>query len=145
MPNNVHCSYTQSPPWSSVFVDFNKLQWHWHTHLSRPSFLLRVKLHSAFTLLPLLCRHIERDGVSNHQAYECLFNRLFRCRSMKTSNLRVTGLLDGNSPVTGGFPSQRSSNAENVPIWWRHHGTTRAFIRTSRRAPCVIGCVHGHI
>ena len=22
----------------------------------------------------------------------------------------------------GGFPSQRSSNAENVSIWWRHHG-----------------------
>ena len=26
--------------------------------------------------------------------------------------LRVTGLCDGNSPVTGGFPSQRASNAE---------------------------------
>ena len=23
--------------------------------------------------------------------------------------------------VTGGFPSQRTSNAENVSIWWRHH------------------------
>ena len=28
----------------------------------------------------------------------------------------------GGSPlVTGGFPSQRASNAENVSIWWRHH------------------------
>ena len=25
-----------------------------------------------------------------------------------------------NSPVTGEFPAQRSSNAENVSIWWRH-------------------------
>ena len=24
-------------------------------------------------------------------------------------------------PVTGGFPSQRASNAENVSIWWHHH------------------------
>ena len=24
--------------------------------------------------------------------------------------------------VTGGFPSQRASKAENVSIWWRHHG-----------------------
>ena len=24
-------------------------------------------------------------------------------------------------PVTGGFPSQRASNAENVFIWWSHH------------------------
>ena len=31
------------------------------------------------------------------------------------------GLYEGNSPVTGEFPSQRASNAENVSIWWRHH------------------------
>ena len=34
---------------------------------------------------------------------------------------RVTGLCAGNSPVTGEFPAQRASNAENVSIWWRHH------------------------
>ena len=27
----------------------------------------------------------------------------------------------GNSPVTGEFPAQRASDAENVSIWWRHH------------------------
>ena len=26
----------------------------------------------------------------------------------------------GNSPVTGEFPTQRASNAENVSIWWCH-------------------------
>ena len=31
------------------------------------------------------------------------------------------GLCEGNSPVTGEFPSQRASKAENVSIWWRHH------------------------
>ena len=46
---------------------------------------------------------------------------VFRRRSKKTSNLRVTGLCVGNSPVTGEFPAQRASNAENVSIWWRHH------------------------
>ena len=30
-------------------------------------------------------------------------------------------LLRGDPPVTGGFPSQRASDAENVSIWWRHH------------------------
>ena len=24
-------------------------------------------------------------------------------------------------PVTGEFPAQKSSKAENVSIWWRHH------------------------
>ena len=66
-------------------------------------------------------RHNERNGVSNHQPHDCLPNRLFRCRSKKTSNLRVTGLCAGNSPVTGEFPAQGASNAENVSIWWRHH------------------------
>ena len=40
-------------------------------------------------------RHNERDGVSNHQPHDCLLNRLFRCRSKKTSKLRVTGLCGG--------------------------------------------------
>ena len=36
--------------------------------------------------------------------------------------LCVTGLCAGNSPVTGEFPAQKVRNAENVSIWWRHHG-----------------------
>ena len=72
---------------------------------------------------PLQWRHNEHDGVSNHQPYDCLLNHLFRRRSKKTSNLRATGLCEGNSPLTGEFPSQRASNTENVSIWWRHHDT----------------------
>ena len=36
-------------------------------------------------------RHNECDGVSNHQRFDGLLNRLFRRRSKKTSKLRVTG------------------------------------------------------
>ena len=32
----------------------------------------------------------------------------------KHQKLRVTGLYEGNSPVTGEFPAQMASNAENV-------------------------------
>ena len=56
------------------------------------------------------------DGVSNHQPHHCLLNRLFRRRSKKTSKLHVTGLCVENSPVTGEFPAQMVSNAENVSI-----------------------------
>ena len=63
------------------------------------------------------------DGVSDHQPHDCLLNRSFRYRSKKTSKLRVTGLCEGNSPVTCEFPTQRASNAGNVSIWWRHHYT----------------------
>ena len=67
-------------------------------------------------------RHNERGDDSNHRCLACLLNRLFRRESKKTSKLCVTGLCEGNPPVSGGFPSQRASNAENVSIWWRHHG-----------------------
>ena len=48
--------------------------------------------------LTLHWRHNDHDGVSNHQPHGCLFNRLFRRRSKKTSKLRVTGLCVENSP-----------------------------------------------
>ena len=67
--------------------------------------------------------HNERNGVPNHQPHDCLLKRLFRRRSKKTSKLRVAGLCAGNSPVTGEFPTQRASNAENASIWWRHRVT----------------------
>ena len=66
--------------------------------------------------------HNERDGVSNHQPIDCLVNRLCRRRSKKTSKLCTTSLCARNSPVSGHFPAQRASNAENVSIWWRLHG-----------------------
>ena len=64
-------------------------------------------------LYTLWWRHNDHDSVSNHQPHECLFNRLFRRRSKKTSKLRVTGLCVGNS--------QRASYAKKVSIWWRHN------------------------
>ena len=66
-------------------------------------------------------RHNERDGVSNHQPHDYLLDRLFRGRSKNAWKLRATCLCEGNSPVTGEFPTQRASSAENVSIWWRHH------------------------
>ena len=74
-----------------------------------------------FVTNSLQWRHNGHDGVSNHQPQDCLLNRLFGRRSKETSKPRVTGLCAGNSPVTGEFPAQRASNAENVSIWWRHH------------------------
>ena len=77
--------------------------------------------------LSLQWRHIDRDGVSNHQSHDCLLNysiqlfTQFKAHIKETSKLRVTGLCAGNSPVTGELPAQRASNVENVSIWWRHH------------------------
>ena len=71
---------------------------------------------SAMVSTTLEWRHNELDGVWNHQRLDCLLNRLFRRKSKKTSKLRVTGLCDGNPLVTGGFPSQRASDAVGVKV-----------------------------
>ena len=88
--------------------------------LTNQSWSLADDIHTLSFGLALEWRNNERDGISNHQLVDGLLERLFR--SKKTSKLRVTGLCEGNSPMAGEFPSQRASDAENVSIWWRHHG-----------------------
>ena len=75
---------------------------------------------SLFTDASLQWCHNECDGISNHWCLDCLLKRLFRRRSKKPSKLHVTGLCEGNSLVTGEFPTQRSSNVEHVSIWCQH-------------------------
>ena len=94
-----------------------------------------LKLYTRFALSALSCimfglvptlgyslqwRHNDRDGLPNHRRLGSLLNRLFRRRSKKISKPRVTGLCEGNSPVSAEFPSQRTSNTKTVSIWWRH-------------------------
>ena len=64
------------------------------------------------SLYSLQWRHNKRDGISNRRRLDCLLNRLFMRKSKKTPKIRYTGLCEGNPPVTGGFPSQRTNNAE---------------------------------
>ena len=88
-------------------------------------FWIFADVSAALLSKALRWRHNGHDSVSNHQPHDCLLNRSFRRRWKKTWKLRVTGLCVGNSPVTGEFPAQMASNAENVSIWWRHHGTAQ--------------------
>ena len=84
----------------------------WHRSVGLKAFTV-IRSENANTLQ---WHHNEYNGVSNHQPRDCLLNQIFRQRSKKTSKLRVTGLCAGNSPVTGEFPAQWASYAENVSI-----------------------------
>ena len=77
-------------------------------------------MHIYITQLLLQWHYNERDGISNHRRLNRLLNSLFR-RRLKKSKLRVTGLCEGNPPMTGGFPAERASNVENASISWRYH------------------------
>ena len=106
------------------------------TYTRTPSIEVRWRIYASVNWLvssldhvmayPLVWRHNGRDGVSTHQPHDCLLNLSCRCRSKKTSKLRVTGLCAWNSPVAGEFPAQMASNAENVSIWWRHHALVQS-------------------
>ena len=61
-------------------------------------------------------RHNDHDGDSNHQPHGCLLNRLFRRRSKKTSQLRVTGLCVGNSPGPVNSPHKRPVTRKMFPF-----------------------------
>ena len=100
--------------WSEVIcvIVISRLSWYKKTHTQH---ILADTLQ---------WRHNERDGVSNRRRPHCLLTCWFRRRWKKTSKLRVTGA--GNSPVTGEFPAQKASYAENVSIWWCHHETCDA-------------------
>ena len=85
----------------------------WHWWVITPVVVFRVMIylcpqfHVCLNNLCLRKRHPLRwrrnghSGVSNHQPHHCLLNRLFGCRSKKTSKLRVTGLCAPHKwPVT---------------------------------------------
>ena len=56
--------------------------------------------------------------------------------------LCVTGLCEGNSRVTGEFPTQRASNAENVTIWWHHEISRKSYLHHKGQQEDLRRCYH---
>ena len=85
-------------------------------------FCLKIKCTSKFSHFDSIAVAIhESRGIANYgqfacSPHDCLLNCLFRRRSKKTSKLQVTGLCEGNSPVTDEFPSQRQVTRKMFPL-----------------------------
>ena len=118
---------------------------HWRIYVSPGINNLIQKVRNS---IALLWRHNGRGSVSNHQPHDCLLNRSCRCKSKKTSKIRVTGLCAWNSPVIGEFHAQKTSNAENVSIWWHHHGVrlfcTYRYVANMRKTIMNDICINMH-
>ena len=70
-----------------------------------------------WTSITIQWRYNKRNGVSHHRQLDCLVNRLFRRRKHKNqSSASLAFVCEGNPSVTGGFPSQRASNADLFPF-----------------------------
>ena len=72
-----------------------------------------MKFHYSDVIMSAMASHI--TGVTIAYSTVC------SDADKNPSKLRVTGLCEMHSPVTGEFPAQRASNAENAQIWWRHY------------------------
>ena len=98
---------------SDVIISSAGMVLEWFVHLCC---IVWARLKSHITVTSQWPRWLLKSPVSP------LFTQSFvQTQIKKNSKLRVTGLFAGNSPVAGKFPAQRTSNAENVSIWWRHH------------------------
>ena len=49
-----------------------------------------------------------------------VYSTIYPDTDQRRHKRRVTGLCEGDSPVTGELPSKRPSNAKDVFIRWRH-------------------------
>ena len=49
--------------------------------------------------------------------------QLVQASNEENNKLSITDPCEGNPPVTGGFPSQRASNADNVSLSLGHHNS----------------------
>ena len=71
-----------------------------------------------------------------------------RRRSKKTSKLRIN---HDHWPLWGEFigdrwiPRIKPSNAENVSIWWRHHGIRSSDPRLSEAMAILVACSSDHV
>ena len=101
--------------WFTVTLVLGQIRWAFYTikHMLHRGRYMQCAgvIRAGYQWIALQWRHNERVGVLNHRPHDCLLNILFRFRIKKTSKHRVTGICDGNSPVTGEFPAQRASNA----------------------------------
>ena len=111
------------------------IYWHCAVILYTHVNLLNKRFWILKSWIPIACWWVTHDSdvIMSSMALKSSASRLFaqqfvQAQVKETPKLRVTGLCEGNSLVTGEFPAQRASNAENVSIWWRHHDTTQKHV-----------------
>ena len=84
--------------------------------------------------ISLQWRHNEHDGVSNRQPRLCYF-AVYSGADQRKHQSSASLAFVGNSQVTGEFPAQMVSIAENIFILWRHH--LALWLHSSRCIDCV--------
>ena len=105
-------------PWKEV----------WHTlrlECCKQNIVILNPMDHVITLLNHYCDVIMGAMASQITSFTIIYSAVhWDPDQWKHQSPASLAFVRGNLPVTGGFPSQRASNAENVSIWWRHHVTS---------------------
>ena len=125
----MHCRQILLDPWSclDVYETYMKQKsgslnrnLKWRDQNLLPSLDVKnFQVKHLHSLYPLQWRNNEFSGITNVSIFYSTV--CSGADQRKHQKVCVTGLCEGNSPVTGEFPTQRASNVENVSIWWLHH------------------------
>ena len=75
-------------------------------------------MHYSDVIMSVLASQIKSI---NPWAFRLLGPPFVQTQIKETSKLCITGLCEGNPAITGGFPLQRASNAENISIMTGHN------------------------
>ena len=67
-------------------------------------------------------RHNEHNGVSNHQPHDVYLSVYWGADQRKHQSSVSLAFVRGIHRWTVNSPHKGASNAENVSIWWHHHG-----------------------
>ena len=81
----VTLEFGQYPDEDKNLTVFTRIRFHWQEHWTQRVLYI---LWLPATWSSLQWRHNEHDGVSNHQPYDCLLNRLFRRRFVNSPHKR---------------------------------------------------------
>ena len=85
--------------------------------------IVLIRSVSFFLTEPAHCNDVIRNTMTSQiTSLPIVYSSVYSgADQRKQHSCASLAFVRGNSPVTGAFPSQRASNAENVSIWWRHH------------------------
>ena len=91
-------------------------------------------------LVSLQWRHNGRDGVSDHQPYDCSLNCIFKEQIKENSQSAASQASVREIHRWPVNSLTKTSNAKNVSIWWRHHVNGKYFRKPLYPAPARWYC-----
>ena len=102
----------------TVFIT-NNFAFFWYYHRFSTGVIDFIGIHYSDAVMSMMACQITNHAV--------VYSTVYSGADQRKHQTRVTGLCEGNSPVTGEFPAQRASNPENVFISLRHHDFSDAY------------------